>query len=121
MSGTRKSAADLDEFAAGNHDLASTCVRGQHEQHGRGVVVDDHPGFGAATAGQQAPCMIVARAPPAGFEHVLEIGSVGDCGDGANCIGRERGPTEVGVQQHSGRVHDPLQQTALLRSRKTPG
>ena len=50
-----EAAADLDQLAAGDEHLAPFRERGEREQHGGGVVVDDERGLGACDPAQRAP------------------------------------------------------------------
>ncbi len=47
--------ADLDQLAARDDDLAALRERGEREQDGRGVVVDDERGFGTREPPQERP------------------------------------------------------------------
>lgn len=46
-------AADLDELAAADEHLPAVAEGGEHQQHGSGVVVDDHGGFSAGETAEE--------------------------------------------------------------------
>ncbi len=108
--GQTKAAADLDELVARDDHFARRTVRGaregvEHEQHGGGAVVDDQRVLGAARRAQQRAEAIVARAAFTGREIVLEVRCAARCVvDRGERIARERGATEVRVQQDPGAV-----------------
>ena len=64
--GHAERAADLDQLAARDDDLAAARQRVEHEQHRGGVVVDDGRVLGAGQLAQQAAQVVVALAAPAG-------------------------------------------------------
>ena len=53
--GDAEPVADLDELAAGDDDLAPLGERGEREQHGGGVVVDDERGLRARQPRRSRP------------------------------------------------------------------
>ena len=109
--GDPEPAADLDQLAARHDDVAAAGQRGQREEHRGRVVVHDEPGLGAARLGEQRAGVVMARAPPAGVEVVLEVG--GGAADGVDLrpgLGAERCAPEVGVQQHARRVEHGAQE-----------
>ena len=71
--GNAERAADLDQLAARDDDLAPAGERAEHQQHGRGVVVDDGGGFGAGQLAQQLLDERVAIAAPARGEIEFEV------------------------------------------------
>ena len=60
--GDAEAVADLDELAARDDHLASFRERGEREQHGGGVVVDDERGLGARQAPEERREVILPRA-----------------------------------------------------------
>ena len=61
--GDAEAVADLDQLATGDDHLASLRQRGEREQDGRGVVVDDERGLGSGQLPEQLPpTVILARA-----------------------------------------------------------
>ena len=60
--GHTERAADLDALAAAHGHVAAGGEGGEHEQHGRRVVVDDHRRLGTAQPGEQLPDGPLARA-----------------------------------------------------------
>ncbi len=100
-----EAAADLDELAARNHDLAVAGEGREHEEQGGGVVVDGHGGLGAGDAAQEGLDVLVAAAALAGFEVVLEVAvAARDCRHGGDGGVRERRAAEVGVNDDAGGV-----------------
>ena len=100
--------ADLDQLATRDEHLTSFRERREREQHRPRVVVDHDRGFGAGQAAEDPADMILARAPCPGGEVVLEI-RIG----AARVLHalqrglRKRGPPEVRVHDHPGRVQHP--------------
>ncbi len=99
--------ANLDELTAGNHDLAAVRERGEHQQRGRGVVVDDQRAFGAGET-REEPCRVcVAASASAPLDVVFEIAvPAGDIAHPCDRRRRERGASHVRVQDDAGRVDD---------------
>ena len=71
--GDPEAVADLDQLAARDEHLAAFGERGEREQHRGGVVVDDERRLGAGQAAQDRGDVILARAPRAVGEVVLEV------------------------------------------------
>jgi hypothetical protein len=101
--------ADLDQFAARDDYLAALGERGEGEQDGRGVVVDDERRLGACQALQRRGSVILSRASPSGGQVELEIGvaAPGRASPLERRLGERRAP-EVRVDDDAGRVqHAP--------------
>ena len=98
-------AADLDQFAARDRHLAPERQRVQHQQHRRGVVVDDGGRLGAGDLAQQARDVFVALAALPGGEVEFQRGGgrerLGGRGGGSS---RQRRAAEIGVQHRAGQV-----------------
>ena len=108
--GHAEGAADLDELAARDHDLAVARHRRHRQQHRGGVVVDHRRGFGAGDAAEQRLDNRVAVAAAAGRQVVFEVVRRRHQRDQA----RERGvgeqrPAEVGVDHGAGEVQHGTQ------------
>jgi len=107
--GHAEGAADLDQLAARDDDLAAApvhrCERGDGQQHGGGVVVDDRRRLGAGERAQQFLDEAVAVAAAARREVVLEVVGRGHRRQQVlECrIGKQRAP-EVGVDHRAGEV-----------------
>ena len=71
--GDAEAVADLDQLAARDDDLAPLRERGEREQDGGGVVVDDERGLGAGQPAEEPGEVILARAALASLEVVLEV------------------------------------------------
>ena len=121
--GDAELAADLDQLAARDDDLAAVGQRLERQQHRGGVVVDDEGVLGAGQPAQQRLHVAVARAALLPGEVELEIG-----------VGRARPPSsrsrasglrsarpEVGVEHDALRVDDRAQRerTAPAGARST--
>jgi hypothetical protein len=108
--GDAEAVADLDQLAPRDEHLAALRERGEREEHGCGVVVDDKRRLGARQA-LQDPCQVIlARAAAAGVEVVLEVGVSGTDLHRPRERGRgERRAPQIGVHEHAGRVHDAAQ------------
>ena len=65
--------ADLDQLAARHDHLAALGERGEREQHGRRVVVDDQRRLGAGQPPQERRAVVLPRAARAVGEVVLEV------------------------------------------------
>jgi len=108
--GDAERAADLDQLAARDHDLAAARVRRHGQQQGRGVVVDDERGLGAGGRDEQAgeAAQAVAAAPAGAVE--LEVaGGVGERGQRGGDLARQRRAAEVGVEEDAGGVEHPFE------------
>ena len=102
-----KSAADLDQLAAGNDDLLAPRQCRQHQEHRGGAIVDNRGGLGAGQVPQQLAEQVMAPASPAG-QRIEFDGRVRarHAGDGFRRGPRQRSPAEVGMENHSGGIHD---------------
>jgi hypothetical protein len=102
--------ADLDELAARDHDLAAVCGRGEREQHGRRVVVDDERCLRAGEPAERVGDMVLPRAPAARGEVELEVRVRPADIDRARERGRgQRRAPEIRVDDHSRCVQHPAQ------------
>ena len=107
--GDAEAVADLDQLAARDEHLAALGERGEREQHGGGVVVDDERRLGAGQRAQERREVVLARAARARVEVVLEVRvAAADLDDAVERRLRERRAAEVRVDEHAGRVeHAP--------------
>ena len=117
--GDAERAADLDQFAARDRHLAPERQRVQHQQHRRGIVVDDGGRLGAGDLAQQAGDVFVALAAPPGGEVEFQRGGgrerLGGRGGGGS---RQRRAAEIGVQHRAGQVeHRTLRGGEAARQR----
>ena len=89
--GHAETAADLDQLATRDEDLASTRQRRQHQQGGGGVVVDDHRRLGAGERREERLGVHGARAALAAGDVVFQVGvaagGVGNPGEGGGASG----------------------------------
>ena len=106
--GDAEGAADLDQLAARDDDLAASGQCRQHQQDGGGVVVDRGRGLGAGQAMQPGRDVVVTLAATATREIVFQRGR--------RAHGRNRGldrllgqkrAAEIGVQHGAGEIEDP--------------
>ena len=108
--GDAEGAADLHELAAADHGALAGGELGQHDEHGGGVVVHGHGGFGAGEGAQKALAVVVAAAARHGLHVVLKRGIAGDdVVDGLHCLGCQGAATQVGVDDDARCVDDPAQ------------
>ena len=101
-----EAAADFYELSARNDYFPPGGERGQRQQHGGGVVVDDGRILRAGQALQQRPRVDRARAARAAGEVEFEVG-IGS--DGRNPLDgrlRQRRPAQVRMDDHAGGVDD---------------
>jgi vancomycin resistance protein YoaR len=106
--GDPEAVADLDQLAPRDHHLAAFGQRGEDEEEGAGVVVDDEGRLGAGEPAQDVGDVILAGAARARPELVLEVRvPAPDLGD-AFKGGRGQGsPSEVRVHDHARGVEHP--------------
>ncbi len=107
--GDAKAVADLDELAARDDHLAPLRERGEREENGGRVVVDDERRLRTGQAPEERPEVILARPSLAPLEVVLEVRVAGaDLGHaGERCLG-ERCAAEIRVDEDAGRIqHAP--------------
>ena len=71
--GDAEAVADLDQLPAGDDHLASLGQRGEREEDGGGVVVDDERGLRAGQLAEQRGDVILARAARSRLDVVLEV------------------------------------------------
>jgi hypothetical protein len=99
---------DLDELTAADDHLPTGRQRGERQQHGGGVVVDDQCGLRAREVTDQGvdPRQSSTSAP--GVELELEVAAPGCTHRGRHGFGRPGRAPEVGVHHHAGGVdHRP--------------
>ncbi len=103
--GHAEGAADLDELATRDQDLAVAGQRGDRQQHRGGVVVDHRRRLGAGQRAQQLLDQAVAVAAAAGGEVVLEVVRRGHRRQhlGQRSVGQQRA-AEVGVDHGAAQV-----------------
>ena len=108
--GNPEAVADLDELTARDDNVAPFRERGNGEEDGGGVVVDDQRRLCAGEVAKQRCDVVLARAARAFLEVVLEIRvPARDLLDALEGAGRERGSAEVRVDDDSGRVENTPQ------------
>ena len=116
--GQPEAVADLDQFSAADDHLPAGGERHRRQQQRGGVVVDDVHGLGGGDrggqCGQRAPA---AAGPAAGREVELDVGGAAGGGHGVDRSPRQRGPAQVGVHDHAGRVDDGPQRGRARRQR----
>ena len=113
--GHAEAAADLDELAARDHDLAARAgERRGGEQHRGGAVVDGERRLGAGQLGEQRLDVVMARtaAPARGVPLERRVALRG-AGDRLARRRRERRAAEVRVDDHAGGVEHPPQRRLL--------
>ncbi len=105
--GNAEGAANLDQLAARDDDLAASRQRVQRQEHGRGIVVDRGRRLGAGEPRQPRHNVLVALAAGAAREIVFERGRRAHRLDGGldGFLGEQRA-AEVGVQHRAGQVED---------------
>ena len=100
--GDAEAAADLDKLAAADDDLLACGMGRQHQQHSGGVVVNDQRVLGTGKRADQLRGMFLARPTRAGVHTVLERAvAARDLGHGLGGRFRERGATQVGMDNHT--------------------
>jgi hypothetical protein len=120
--GDAEAVADLDQFAAGEHQFAALPEHDGDQGERGGAVVDDDRRLGRRYRGQQgADRGLTPRAAPAGAEVELDVGGAAGGDDGLDGGRRERGAAEVGVHQDAGRVEDRPQAARRGRERGQDG
>ncbi len=103
-------AANLDQLAARDHHLLVARQRGQHQQHGGRIVVDDGGRFGAGQAADQVFDQVIAVAAAAVGQVVLQIaGGRQRLHHGVDGLLGQQRPAQVGVQHRAGQVVDRFQ------------
>ena len=108
-----KRAADFDELAARDDGFLAARVRGEGQQHGGGIVVDDAGVFRAGEFAHQTAHVIIALAARGAADVEFEIGGMAHRGDdGFDGFLGERGAAEVRVQHGAREVEH-----AALRGR----
>lgn len=115
--GNPEAVADLDQLTAGDEHLAALRERGQRQQHGGGVVVDDERGLRPGQPAHERGEVILPRAPRPRRQVVLEVGVAP--ADREHALERRRGErraTEIRVEEDTRRVeHSPELRPALPR------
>ena len=114
--------ADLDQLSAGDDHLPALRQGGDGEQDGGGVVVDDDRRLRAGQLAQRGGEMVLPGASASGLEVVFEVRIAGaDLMDPRQRRLRERGPTEVRVDDDSRGVEDTPQPRADARLQLADG
>ena len=106
--GNAEGAADLDQLAARDDDLAAGGQRVQHQQHGGGIVVDGGRRLGAGQAAQPGRDMVVALAAARRRRDRIPAWSASAWPRPRPAIASSastRAP-EIGVQHGAGQVED---------------
>ncbi len=98
--------ADLDEFAARDHDLAALRQRAQHQVHRRGVVVDDQRALHAQQLAKETRHRFLALVAQAGDGIDLHDRVARRSRDRRHRSVRQRRPPDPRVQHDAGSVHD---------------
>ena len=100
--GDTETAADLDKLAAADDDLLVCGMGRQHQQHGSRVIVNDQRVLGTGKRADKLRGMFLARPTRAGVHAVLERAvPARDLGHGLCRRLRERGATQVGMDDHA--------------------
>ena len=97
-----EAAANLDELAAADDDLLACGMGRQHQQHGGRVIIDDQRILGTGKRADELRGMLLARPARAGVHTVLERAvAARDLGHGLGGRLRERGSTQIGMDNHA--------------------
>src|SRR4029077_5123419 len=117
-----KAAADLNEFAARNNYLGFCFDEMLDDQDQRGcAIVYDRGGFRAAKNSEGVLDVIAAMTPLAGCQIVFEIRVTGaGFNQRANGLARERGASEICVNDNAGAVDHRLNSAGPERFERTP-
>ena len=100
--GDTETAADLDKLAAADDDLLACGMCRQHQQHRGGIVVDDQRVLGTGERADELRGMLLARPARTGVDAVLERAiPARNLGHGFGSRFRERGATQVGMDDHT--------------------
>ena len=103
--GHAKRPADLHQFAPGNDDIAIRRETLQRQHDCGSAIIDRQRGFGAGNAAKQGLHVVLAGPALAGPEVELQVRIArGSRLYGPDCLGRERRPPQVGVQNDAGGV-----------------
>ena len=113
--GDAEAAADFDQLAAGDEDLAAGGERGERQQHGGGVVVDRDGGRGAGERADQGLDGLVAAAARAAAQIVFQRAVRGRFGHGGDGGRGQRRPAKIGVQHDAGGVDDAVEARSLVK------
>ena len=108
--GNAKSAADLDQLAAGDGDFLSGRQRVERKVHGGGIVVHDERGFRPGQLRQPALDVVIALSALSTVKVELEVD--GACHGAHDRFGgrlRHHGAPEIGVEHRPGQVEHRLQ------------
>ncbi len=79
--GDTEGAADFHQFPAGHRHLFAQCQCVEHQQHGRGVVVDRRGRLRAGEFTQHRRYMILALTALTGIEIKLQVGRIARSAD----------------------------------------
>ena len=108
--GDTEAAADLDKLAAADNNLFARGMGRQHQQHGGRVIVDDQRVLGTGKRANELRGVLLARPARAGVHAVLERAvAARDLGHGLCRRLRERGATQVGMDDHACSVYGRAQ------------
>ena len=114
--GDAEAVADLHQLAARDEHVATLGERGEGEQQGGRVVVDDERGLGAGQPPQRGRHVILPRAARARRDVVLEVGvAAADLLQPLERRAGKRRAAEVRVQDDAGRVQDAPEARARCR------
>ena len=103
--GDTETASHLDKLAAAHDYLFAACMRGKHQQHRRGVIVDNQGVLRPRECAQQARGMLLAAPASTGRDVVLERAvAAGDVGHRLHRCGSERSTAQIGVNHNACRV-----------------
>ena len=108
--GDAEAAAHLDKLATAHDDLFAARMRGKHQQHRRGVVVDNQGVLRPRERAQQTRGMLFATPTGTGRDVILKRAvAAGDIGHRLHRCGSERGTTQIGVNHNARRVDSRAQ------------
>ena len=100
--GDTEAAADLDQLAAADDDLLACGMCRQHQQHGGRVIVNDQRVLGTGKRADELRGVLLARPARTGVDAVLERAiPARNLGHGLGGRFRERGSTQVGMDDHT--------------------
>ena len=114
--GDTEAAADLDQLAAADDDLLACGMCRQHQQHGGRVIVNDQRVLGTGKRADELRGVLLARPARTGVDAVLERAiPARNLGHGLGGRFRERGATQVGMDDHTRGIN----RWAQARQRRT--
>ena len=118
--GHAERAADLHEFAAGNHDFAPGGQRIEHEQHGGGIVVDHGGGFSAGQFAKRRFEMMVAVAAMSRLKIVFQVAGARRRRHRLDRFRRQGGSAQIGMHHGAAEIEHRLERSAELRNEFAP-